>query len=116
MFKCEQPLTPHMRAAWDSLTPAERAAAVDALIADFITVARHVIGDPEYPLTRSLAALMASAEAREWPDLYVLNRVVGGVLFTLRWKQQHHPLTPAESRVMEAAWRLSDSLHGPRGN
>ena len=58
-------------------------------------------------------ALCDSLEQRRLPDLHVLNRVVGWVLNEM---QHRRKLTDAERDIYAAAWRLSDSLHGPRNH
>jgi hypothetical protein len=99
-----------------ALPPAEFERRLDGFIGDVMLVSAHVISDPAYPDTSSMRALCQSVERREFPDLHVLNRVVGWVLFQMKWNQQSRPLTADEHHISDAAWRISDSLNGPRAN
>jgi hypothetical protein len=100
------------------LDPAEFDRRLNGFIADVLAVARHVISEPEYhrPRTKSIDALAESLMRPEFPDLNVLNRIVGYVLWRMQWDAEHRrePLTPAERDIWAAAWRLSDAMWGPR--
>ena len=107
MLRCEYTHMP-------PLPPAEFERRLDGFIGDVMLVSAHVISDPAYPNTSSMRALCQSVERRAFPDLHVLNRVTGWTLFELGWRARYRPLTPDEQHISDAAWRISDSLNGPR--
>jgi hypothetical protein len=106
MLPCEYTVAP-------PLSPAERDRAADGLIADVLIVEAHVISDPAYPNTHSMTALVESITRRAFPDLHVLNKVVGWTLFEMKWREKYRPLTPTETDIHAAADRLSTAMHGP---
>jgi hypothetical protein len=107
MLRCETFHAP-------ALPPAEFERRMDGFIGDVMLVSAHVISDPTYPATSTMSALCQSIEHREFPDLHVLNRVVGWTLFMMQEHTRTRPLTDDETRIRAAAQRLSESLHGPR--
>lgn len=102
------------------LSPAEYERRLAGFANDYCDVVYHVLSatGSQYPpwSERHMAALVESVQRRQLPSLHVLNMIVSWVLFELRWRATHRQLTPDEIHIHEAAWRLSDCLHGPRTN
>lgn len=95
------------------LTQTQREAVVTELSTDLAAVLWHVLHDEAYPLNATVAAVIHGIVAGPL-DLRALNRVTGWVLFELRFRAGGRALTTNEHRILAAAWRLSDRLHGPR--
>jgi hypothetical protein len=91
---------------------------LDGFILDYLTVIRHVLRSDDYYTTPTMMALCDSIPRHELPDLHVLAKVVGWVLFTMSWNEKHRrqSLTDEEKEIHAAAWRISDCLHGPRNH
>ncbi len=108
MLKCERPHKPLSRAEFRRMLP--------YFLADYVLVLRHLVNSPHYysPDTKTMQALYAAALAYEIPSPRILNRVVGFVLNQMGWNKRDRPLTEQEQQIYAAAFRLSDSLHGPR--
>ena len=99
----------------EHLDPASRAAAIAGFTDDLVTVCAHVVRNKrDYPDTHTMAALVAAMERRECPALPVLTTVVAWVCFTMRWNGKSRELTDDEIAIRDAAWRISDAIHGPR--
>jgi hypothetical protein len=99
------------------LPPAERERALNGLLDDLVTVFAHVLSEPTlYPATTSVQELGQSVIRREFPDLHLLNCIVGFVLNQMKWTARSRHLTAEEHHINDAAWRISDALHGPRAN
>jgi len=106
MLPCEYTTAP-------PLSPEDRDRAADGLIADVLVVEAHVIGDPAYPNTSTMTALVESITYRAFPDLHVLNRITGWTLCELGWRAKYRALTTTETEIRAAAERLSTAMHGP---
>lgn len=108
MLPCERPHPPLSRAEFERLLP--------YFLADYVLVMRHLVNSPHYyfPDLQPMQALYAAALAYEMPKPQLLNHVVGYVLNQMQWTERSRPLTEPEREIYAAAWRLSDSMHGPR--
>ena len=113
-LKCERihlpPLPPHVFAA-----------RLDGFVADYADVARHVLVDrgewyPPWSNPNNGRRSSACTARRELPPLDIVATVLSWVLFSLNWHERYRRLTDTECALRDAAWRLSDSLHGPRGH
>src|SRR5260221_13299670 len=106
-FRCE-------RTAPVSLSAAERQRRLAGIVEDYLTIARFVLGNGAIAATHTKVALHDYAKSYTFPDLETLNTVVGWTINELQWTAKVRPLTPHEHLISEAAWRLSDALHGQR--
>jgi hypothetical protein len=108
MLPCERAHPP--------LSRADFARALPYFLADYVRVMRHVVRTPSWypPHLTSMQELYDYLLHYDIPPPALLNRVVSYVLFQLDYKSQTEPLTPDEEHIVAAAWRLSDSMHGPR--
>ena len=90
------------------------AAAVDALMADTMTVVADVLDGP-YPRTKSikrLSALVAGGNADAVEVFAILKRLVPRVIY--RYEVEINPISPEQHAVLKAASRLSDSIHNKK--
>jgi hypothetical protein len=110
MLPCERP---HNR---PPLSREEFERQLPLFLADYVLVLRHLVSSPQYysPDLQSMQALYAVALEPNIPSPELLNRVVGYVLNQMYWNERSGPLTPDEQEIYAAAWRLSDSMWGPR--
>jgi hypothetical protein len=111
MLKCERTTLP-------PLAPGDYERALSGVIHDYSEVLYHVLMDSGhwYPSwgQQHMAILVDCATRRVFPPLEVLARIIGWVCFTLDWHAKYRELTDQERAIRDAAWRISDALHGPR--
>jgi hypothetical protein len=99
------------------LEPAHREAAITGVVDDYCTVLAHVLADTHaYPRGRSVEAILAAAQCREFPPIELFQKMVAWTLWTMQWHHRFRALMPEEIAIEDAARRLSDALHsGQKG-
>ena len=95
------------------LTPAQRDAAIDGFVADYVSVLLHVVSETRvYPDTPTMDALLASWARHEIAEPEpVLAKAVAWTLFMMQWNAKYRRLTAEEQAIHAAACRLSDAIY-----
>jgi hypothetical protein len=99
-------------------------AAIDAFVDDFAAVVQLVLRNDDMDFfavdrdgnstSPTITALVESVERGELPSIDVFNQLCGWTIFMTEYNRKRRPLRPDELAALDAAWRLSDAIHGCR--
>jgi hypothetical protein len=98
------------------MNPVVRARAINAFLDDLLCVEHHVLDNPRAyagapPAT--LAIIIASIAQHDLPPIDALADLIAWVCDRMSGPSLQ-PRSPSDLAAGEAAWRLSDALHGKR--